>query len=165
MVAMRDPAHDDNRRATNMRRAAFSLLELLAALALVGLLVGVSVRYAPDTMGNLSTKVDARRISLDLLHCRRAAIATGDNHVLVFETDGKRISSYTPFRRSEKGLVPVDSTRTVPDDVQVDVMPGDPEFTFEGTALASCTIELVASNRSSTITVSEATGAVAVSDK
>ncbi|MBX7168048.1 MAG: prepilin-type N-terminal cleavage/methylation domain-containing protein [Pirellulales bacterium] len=165
MVAQQRKTLGGDRRAFGCAPAGFSLLELMAVLTLIGLLATVSLSTLPQRMGNLSTKVDARRIVLDLVHCRRAAIATGDNHVLVLNYSGKAVNGYTPSRRTAKGLVPVEQPRTFPGDVKAEFSGGEPEFTFEGSALASYEIVLTATSRVTVVTVVQATGSAQVSEK
>jgi prepilin-type N-terminal cleavage/methylation domain-containing protein len=93
-------------------RRAFNLLELLAALAIVGLLAAAGFsRFGAGTLENVGAEGFARKLALDLLQARRRTIATGDNHYVQFTIVDSKATSYTLYRRATGGDVVVDQTR------------------------------------------------------
>jgi prepilin-type N-terminal cleavage/methylation domain-containing protein len=142
-------------------RRAFNLLELLAALVIVGLLAiaGIS-RFGSGTMENVGADGCARKLALDLMQARRRTIATGDNHYLLLDIVGSNVTSYTMYRRAAGGDVAVDQTRTMPAGVTVTASHGTLEFDFDGASLASYSIVVAGPNRTWTVSTVMATGAV-----
>jgi len=148
------------------RRPAFSLLEMLAVLAILGLVAaaasGVVAGSATAEMGG---ETAARRLALDLLQARRRAIATGDNHLVVPAYSGSEITGYAVHRRTgPSSTAAVDDSVSFDSDLTVTISPAAPEFTFEGAALASSTITIAGPRRTWTITVMPAAGSVQVSE-
>jgi len=70
------------------RRRALTLLELVAVLAIVGLLAAVSIRFAVS-LGNVEGQVDARRLALDLAQARRRAISRATTTWCDFNSTGR----------------------------------------------------------------------------
>lgn len=128
---------------TGPARFAFTLLELLVVLVLLAVLASlVIVRVNPDSLTDAEARSAARRISLDLLVARREAIATGDDVIVEFASSGSP-PSYKLRRRDANGQVTDASTpRVLAAELALTVSPANPEFTFEGDALASCTIQV-----------------------
>ena len=147
-------------------RRGFSLLELLAVLVILGLVaMAAAGSFRTDTVGDIGAQADARRLALDLLQSRRRAISTGDNHVVVFQSGGGGSVGYTVnLRQADTSLVAVDIYREFPSNVTVVVSPSDPEFAFEGNALATYTITLTGPHRSWKVSVTQSTGAVKVEE-
>jgi type II secretory pathway pseudopilin PulG len=137
-----------------------TLLELTAVVLIIGLLGAMAVtRYGSSALADVGAQGFARRLSLDCLQARRAAISTGDNHLLRFTSTGGKATQYALYRRLGGSLIQVDTAHDVPPDV--DVTTGgavDVEFTFTGDALASYVITVAAPDRTQTVTVSQATG-------
>ena len=142
-------------------RRAFNLLELLAALAIVGLLAiaGIS-RFGSGTLENVGAEGCARKLALDLMQARRRTIATGDNHYLLMNIVASKVTSYTMYRRAAGGDVVVDQTKTVPAGVTVTTSHGTLEFDFDGASLAAYSIVVAGPNRTWTVSTVMATGAV-----
>jgi len=148
-------------------RSGYSFLELVAVVAVIGVLAAIAaVRFSADSVGNLAAKVDARKVALDLAQARRRAIATGDNHLLVFQQSGGDIVGYTVHRRwPDTSTTAVDEYRPFPGHLTVTVAPSDPEFTFQGEALAAYTITLAGPERTWQVTVAQATGAARATEQ
>ena len=145
-------------------RGGYTLLELVAVLLLLGMLAGLTARLAPD-LADMASRVDSRKLALDLEQARRRAISTGDNHLLVFQQSGGAIVGYTVHRRIDVSTTEaVDQYRPFADELTVSVSPGNPEFTFEGAATAACTITVTGSDKVQTLSVLPATGAIAISE-
>ena len=70
------------------------------------------------------------------------------------QAEGKGVAFPNDFKPSDRAA-----------DLIIAVHPANPEFTFEGTALAGCTIDMIATDRAAQVTVAAATGAVTVGDK
>jgi type II secretory pathway pseudopilin PulG len=137
-----------------------TLLELTAVVFIIGLLGAMAVtRYGFSTLADVGAQGFARRVSLDCLQARRAAISTGDNHLLRFTVTGGKATQYALYRRQGGNLIQVDSVHVVPADVDVTTAGAvDLEFTFTGDALASYAITVAAPDRTRNVTVSQATG-------
>ncbi len=116
-------------------------------------------RYGSSALADIGAQGFARRLSLDCLQARRAAISTGDNHLLRFTLSGGKATQYALYRRQGGGLVQVDDVHVVPTGVDVTTAGAvDVEFTFTGDALASYAITVAAPDRTRTVAVSQATG-------
>ncbi len=160
-LARRIPARQPARRP----RGAYTLLELLAVVIVLGLIAAAAVgSFRPETFGDLGAHTDARRLALDVIQTRRRAIATGENHLLALQFSGPDVVGYTVERRlGGGGTEAVDSFRRFSDRVTVGISPvAGPEFDFEGAALASSTITITGPHRTWQVTITQATGAVAV---
>jgi prepilin-type N-terminal cleavage/methylation domain-containing protein len=152
------------KRRRRSRQAAFSLLELVAVVAVIGILGAIAaVSLKRDTLVNYETRTAARTMALDMTAARRAAIATGDNHFLDFVSDAGGITGYTVTRRGTSGNTAVEASREFPEGLTVTLGAGEPEFDFLGEALAAYTVTLAGPQRTWTVTVVIATGAVRVS--
>lgn len=142
------------------------MVELVAVLALLGLMAFVTATYTTGTLGNLGAKVEARRLSLDLIQARRRAIATGDNHLLQFTMSGASAMGYQIMRRlDDNSLVPVDDLYVFSDDVAVTPIAATAEFDFEGSALGSYAFRLNGPNRNYGVAVDALTGTVRVIER
>jgi prepilin-type N-terminal cleavage/methylation domain-containing protein len=145
-------------------RGAFTLLEMVAVLTLLGILaLAAAGVFRPQTVGDMDGHVTAERIAWNLRAARRRAIATGDNHVLVFQTSAGVVTGYTLNRRNaDTSLTAIDAAITLPTYVTVTASSTLPEFTFEGDTLAGYTFTVTAPHKAWTITVAQATGSVRV---
>ena len=150
-------------RIPRRERRAVTLLELIAVVALLGIIAAVSIAsYKPGTMGNLGAKVDARHLALDLMQARRRAISTGDNHFISFATTGS-VTKYAVYRRPSSGSpVLVGDWYTFQKDVTVTSNPVSPEFTFEGLALANYTVDVRGPTNRFSVTINQVSGSVRV---
>lgn len=155
-------ANDMKARRPSGRRA-FSFMELIAALAIIGLLAVAGItRFGASTIDNLGAEGFARRLALDLMQARRRTIATGDNHYLLLTVASGKVTSYTMYRRASGGDTVVDQTRTVPANVNVTASGTTLEFDFDGTALAAYSIVVAGPQRTWTVSTTIATGAVQI---
>ena len=150
-------------RMPHRARRAFTFLELIAVVTLLAIIVTVSLaRYKPGTMSNLGAKADTRHLALDLMQARRRAISTGDNHYVTFTTSGGT-TQYAVFRRPSSGSpTQIGSSYTLQKGVTVTSVPATPEFTFEGLALASYTVDVYGSTNHYAVTINQASGSVRV---
>jgi type II secretory pathway pseudopilin PulG len=137
-----------------------TLLELSAVVFIIGLLGAMAVtRYGSSALADVGAQGFARRVSLDCLQARRAAISTGDNHLLRFTIAGGKATQYALYRRQGGSLIQVDTTHAVPSGVDVTTAGAvDLEFTFTGDALGSYAITVAAPDRTRIVAVSQATG-------
>jgi prepilin-type N-terminal cleavage/methylation domain-containing protein len=144
-------------------RRAFSFIELIAALAIVGLLAVAGItRFGTSTVDNLGAEGFARKLALDLMQVRRRTIATGDNHYLLLAVASGKVTSYIMYRRAAGGDTVVDQTKTVAANVNVTTSSTTLEFDFDGTALAAYSIVVAGPDRTWTVSTVIATGAVQI---
>lgn len=140
-------------------------MELILVVAVLAVLAAAAVsRFGATSLANLGANADARRIALDLYQAQRRAISTGDNHFVQFNSSGGSVISYALYRRTGGGDVLVDSARQVASDMTITASATEAEFTFEGTALAAYQIDVAGPDRTWTISVIPATGAVRVAE-
>lgn len=148
------------RRPTERRlRAGFSLLELIAVVAIVGLLAAAgAVRLTPGMQGNLSAGSDAFRVLFAMREARAAAISTGDPHtVRLLQTDGA-IRGYQIEQDSGGGPLIVDGPFDLSADVTITTSGGDPTFNFLGEATVAPVLTFQGPNRTERITIVGPTG-------
>ena len=151
-------------RRVNSRRA-FSLMELVAIIAIIGLITVASItRFGHSTIANSSAEGFARKLSLALAHARRATISTGENHFVQLSPASGTITSFTLIRRASSGDTQVEQSLAVPADVTLASASRELEFDFDGSALSAYTISLTAPDRSWDITVVQLTGAIGVTE-
>jgi hypothetical protein len=142
-----------------------SFLELAAVVAIVGLLaVSAISTFGSPTLSNGGAEGFVRKLTLALVHARRATIATGDNHYLQLSPSAGSATSFALFRRTGGGDVQVDATRTVPQEVTLSASNAVLEFDFDGAALAGYSIDVAGDNRSWNIAVVTLTGSPTVSE-
>jgi len=141
-------------------RRAQTLLELVGVVLIIGLLATMAVtRYGASTVSDVGAQGFARRLMLDCLHARRAAISTGDNHLVRFTISGGKATEYAVLRRQGGNTTQVDASRAVPSGVDVTTAgTTDMEFTFTGETLTSYTVTIAAPDRTLTVTVPQVTG-------
>jgi hypothetical protein len=141
-------------------RRAMSFAELMAVVAIIGLLGTMAVvRYGDSALADVGAQGFARRLSLDCLQARRAAISSGDNHLVRFTIVGGKATQYAVFRRQGGSMIQIDETRLVPSGVDVTTNGTvDIEFTFVGEAVGSYTVAVTAPDRTRTVSVPQATG-------
>lgn len=152
----------DARRAR--ARRAFSLIELLAVLTIVGLLSTMAfLRFGDAAFSTTSTDGFVRTLMLDLRQARARTISTGDNHYVMLIRTGGDVTGYTLYRDTGAGDVVVDRTVTVPAGVTVTTATDQWEFEFDGsldTGTGTGAIVVAGDCYSWTITVYKATGRV-----
>ncbi len=114
--------HESTKRAVRGRRTAagFTLLELVATLALLAILSALAILDHHAVRSRLQLGAAARQVTLDLKLMRLRAITRNVNHRLVFTTGSayyqrqhKRGSSYTddgPAVTLPRGIVITDCT-------------------------------------------------------
>jgi len=142
-------------------RRALSLLELAVVGSILALLATAAItRFGHSTIANSGGDGFARKLSLTLVHARRATISTGDNHYLQLTVSGGSITSYTLMRRASGGDVQVDQAWPVPQDVTVTSAQTVLEFDFDGSALAAYSVTIAGPDRSWNVAVSQLTGTV-----
>ncbi len=151
-------------RRTPVRRA-MSFLELAVVVAIVGLLASAAITsFGSSSLSSGSGAGFARKVSLAMVHARRATISTGDNHYLQLSPSAANVTSYALYRRTSSGNVQVDAARAVPNGVTVSSSHAVLEFDFDGTALAGYSLNVTANNRSWNLGVVTLTGSVSVSE-
>lgn len=149
--------------STQTQKTGFSLIEVIGALALIALVSALAVNGVRlGSMSNFGAGAEAQRISLDLQNARRRAIATGDNHVLRATRSGAAVIGYAVERRNGSSRETYTEYRPVAEGVAITISPADPEFTFEGDALQSYTVEVRGPEKRWRITVSLAGGGIAI---
>ena len=148
----------------HIRRRGFTLLEVMAVVTLLGIIaLAAAGAFRPQSIGDLDGSVTAHRLGWDLRRARRTAIASGDNHLLVFQSQSGQLTGYTLYQRlANNSLVAIDAPLTFPKHVTVTTATTSPEFTFEGEALASYSFSVTTPHRSWTVTVAQATGSALV---
>jgi hypothetical protein len=140
-------------------RRAMTLLELAAVTLIIGLLGAMAaIRYGTAALADVGAEGFTQQLALDCSQARRAAIATGDNHLVRFTIFGGNATQYAVYRRSGMSVTQIDQVITVPAGVTVTTSATDLEFTFTGEALASYTVTIVAPDRTITVTVPQVTG-------
>lgn len=148
-------------RRQNWRRA-FSLLELLTVLTLIGLLSGMAVmRLGETAFATTDANGFAQRLARDLAQTRRRSIATGDDHSLSFSRSSGIIVGYGIFDDVSTQL---EETVPVPNSVTVTSASDVFTFDFGGavTSGANNTIRVDGPEFYWTVTLYYATGSVVV---
>ena len=141
------------------------MLELLVVITLLGIMASVAaMRFGRSLLSEFGAHAEARQLSLALLACQRAAVKTGDDHVLRFALDGGRALSYQILRDNAGTLQVVDGPLGLSSDVTVTVSHGDMRFDFEGAAQDAYQIQLLGQQRRWQIDVVPVTGSIRVTD-
>ena len=144
---------------------ALSLLELVASIAIMGLLaVAATTFLGSSATGNSGAEGFARKLALALVHARRSTISTGDNHYLSLTSSGGNVVSFSLIRRASSGDIQVDDTRTVPQGVTVTSAQSTLEFDFEGAALSAYSITVAGPDRTWVVSVIPLTGTALVNE-
>ncbi|TWT89918.1 hypothetical protein Mal64_03000 [Pseudobythopirellula maris] len=146
------------------RWRAFSLLELTATVAVIGLVATMALqRYGSTTLGTTRAEGYTRRLVLDLRQAQRRAIATGDDHYVAFASDSGEIVSHTLMRDLPGGDAAADETVAVPQGVTVTSADTAWTYDFEGAVSGSSggsTVRVDSSTAYWVITLYQATGAL-----
>jgi type II secretory pathway pseudopilin PulG len=146
-------------------RRAMSFLELAVVVSIIGLLTATAITtFGTSTLSNGGAEGFARKLSLALIHARRATISTGDNHFVQLTPSAANATSFAIYRRTGGGDVQVDASRPVPQDVTLTGSHAVLEFDFDGAALAGYSLTIAGDNRSWTISVVTLTGMVSVAE-
>lgn len=160
----RDKVHfiPDARRT--VARRAFSLVELLSVLTIVGLLSSIAfLRFGESAYNSTSTEGFVRTLMLDLRQARARTISSGDDHYVLLSRTGGVVTSYTLYRSTGGGNIVVDRTVEVPTGATVTTATDQWLFDFDGSlggGTGTATIVVASNHNSWTITVYRATGAV-----
>ena len=140
-------------------RRALTLMELLAVVAVIGVLVSMSLPYfGHDSLANASARSFARKLSLDAIYMRRRAISTGDNHLLKFTMNGSVATDYGLYHDQSGTDVIIDGVRPVPDGVSVTPNVSEFEFTFTGEAVATYSATVDSVDRNFVVAIPATTG-------
>ena len=151
------------RRARSRR--ALSFLEMAVVLAILGLLtVSAITSFGSSTLSNAGAEGVVRKLSLALVHARRATIATGDNHYVQLSPSAANATEFTLYRRTGGGDVQVDAIHIVPQGVTLSASHTALEFDFDGAALAAYTIDVAGDDRSWHLSVVPLTGSVSTTE-
>ena len=153
-------------RSHNARRAlarrAFSLIELLAVLFIIGLLSSVAfLRFGTTSYQSTTAAGFTRTLMLDLRQARARTVSSGDNHYLLFTRSSGVVSTYTLYRDTGSGDVVIDRVVAVPDGIVVTTATDQWEFDFDGslnTGTGTDTIVVTGTHYTWTISVCRATG-------
>ena len=142
------------------QRAGMTLLELLVMITVMSVFIAVTAaRMSSSTGSNMGAQADARHLAVDLRQMQRAAISTGNNHYLQFNSDGSGITGYTLYQRVS-GVSQAMNSRPFSKGVTVTTTHTDLEYTFEGTALAAYQVNLSGPNHNWQVSVVPVTGTV-----
>jgi len=159
----RDTRHTTCDRPCRRPRQGFTLIEMLVVVVIMGILAGVGiVRISKTSVFMAESERVARRLVADLRVAHSSAIATGKNHYLSFTQSGGRLSGYAAYRVETGGDVQVEAHRTVPGGVALVGSAARAEFTPMGDALAAYSYTVTCPGWEYTVTVTLATGAVAI---
>lgn len=145
--------------------AAYSLAELMAVLAITAVVLAVgAARFSRASIFMADGERVARQLVADLRWAQSQAITDGTPHSLEFASpvDGK-LPAYAIFRKGSPG-VKLSPTRTLPDSVAVTSDATEVLFYPGGDADADHEITVTAAGRKYLISVTLATGAVALED-
>jgi prepilin-type N-terminal cleavage/methylation domain-containing protein len=143
------------------RRRAFSLLELIATVMIVGIVsAAVMLRYGSNTSTQLSAEGFTRRLVLDLRQAQRRTIATGNDHYLVFTSTSGAISSYAVWQDLATD-VRVDDNVAVPSGITVTSDATTWNFGFDGNVTNTGSLITVSTAKHYwNVTLYRATGAI-----
>ncbi|TWT66300.1 hypothetical protein Pla123a_46940 [Posidoniimonas polymericola] len=111
-------------------RRAFSLLEMMLVLAVLGLLSTMAVtRFGHGALAVTDGEGLARQLTLDLRQARRRTITTGVDHYVQFNRSGGAVVGFVLCR---SGGDPEDDTRPIPAGLTVATASDTWTFGFDG---------------------------------
>ena len=140
-----------------------SLLELVLAVALIGIFTAVAVNRSDGVFEDVQVRTQARTVAGLLRTARRRAILTGRDSGLRYVRTGTRISAVVPVERVGAALVDTDDPVPIPDDIQAYTSATDATFDFEGLGpAAGHAVNFVGPNRSWDIYVPPSASAIQV---
>jgi prepilin-type N-terminal cleavage/methylation domain-containing protein len=149
-----------------MQPRAFSLLELVAVVAIVGVVAfAACLRLGSTTTAVCEAERTTYQIAGALRAARRAAISTGDNHYVRFNRTSGVVVDYQVVREALGGESVVDQPFAIPRDVTITTASDSWEFAFDGSvagATSASIIRIDAPEMFWTITVQHGTGTVRV---
>lgn len=143
------------------RERAFSLLELVAVVAILALIAGMAVaRFGHDALSAVDGEGTARRLSLALRLARRQAISEGVDAAVIINRDGGAVTSFTVVRVGAGGDEPVESLILIPTGVTVATASDRWVFDYTGALItpAGGTLTITSSDWTWTIAVNALTG-------
>jgi prepilin-type N-terminal cleavage/methylation domain-containing protein len=154
--------------STNARRAsarrAFSLIELISVLMIIGLLSSMAfLRFGHTAFNSTSTEGFVRTLMLDLRQARARTISTGDDHYVLLNRDAGVVSSYSIYRTTGTGNWVVDRMVEAPTGATIVTAADQWQFDFDGSlggGTGAATITVEGDHYTWTITVYRATGTV-----
>jgi len=139
------------------------LLELIAVLAILGLLGAISLgSFRLASVSNVGAQADARTLAFDLQRVRQQAITTGIQHEIRFESIGG-VLSYR-IGQNNGAFVDIDTPRTFSQGVSVTYSRAITAFEFQGGAQTSAVFNIDGPDRSYTVSVVAATGAIQLAE-
>ncbi len=140
-------------------------MELLVVVSLIGILTAMAaMRWGTGGRGDFGSQAAARRLALNLLHARRATVATGDNHFVQFDMQSGKAVGFQLYRAASGGDETADAYYAFPSDFTVTVSHTEAEFDFEGQALAAYQITLAGPHRTWQVDVAVLSGGIKVSE-
>lgn len=161
-----NPIESESKARRPLGRRAFSLFEMLAVLVIMGLVAGMAItRFGHAAYQTTDAEGLARRLTLDLAQARRRAIATGDDHYLLFNRTSGVVTSYALFRDASGGATQVDDTIAIPSGATITTPSDTWTFDFAGsitTAGASSVVRIDGAKFYWDVTLYHATGSAEV---
>lgn len=146
---------------SRQRGRAFSLLELAAVVAILGLIAGMAItRFGGDAISVIDAEGVSRRLSMALRLARRQAISEGVDAAVVINRDAGAVSSFTVVRAASGGNEPVEAVISVPTGVTVTTAADRWTYDFTGTLTspAGGALSVSSPGWTWTITVNAVTG-------
>ncbi|TWT97872.1 hypothetical protein Pla108_20260 [Botrimarina colliarenosi] len=147
-------------------RRAFSLLELVAVIAIVGVIGAMAVtRWGEATVRTASAQGFVRSVALSLQLARRQAIAEGLPAAVLFHRTAGEVDSLSLVRADAGGDVPTDANLVAPTGVTTTTAYDRWEYDYRGaltTPASGGVIALSDGKWDWTLTVNPVTGRVAI---
>lgn len=136
----------------------FTIIELVAIIAIIGILVVMSVPRL-GAFGKSEARATSRQIIADMRYARRLAIATAKNHIVRFYPSGGPYSEYRFFRIDGETEEQVGEVRQISEQI---ICTGTEEITFNplGYTSGSALISLRVGEEEYEVNVVAATGRV-----
>lgn len=98
------------------RQPGFTLIEVMVALAVIGVLALVAVSLMRDGLANMRARGGVRAMADLLMLARTEAVRTGDNHLVFFEMDAEDNALWGPEGQAAIAVV----VRDADDDGRID---------------------------------------------
>jgi prepilin-type N-terminal cleavage/methylation domain-containing protein len=132
-------------------QAGYSLIEVLVACAIAGVLMGSAVPRLPPMLASFALQNTTFQIVNDLRLARQRAVTTNGNGRLVFGSGNYRMRRESP---PESGYVDDGVVQSVPTGITITSNPVNPTFNSRGLTAAPYTITIAnAYSTTKTITV------------
>jgi prepilin-type N-terminal cleavage/methylation domain-containing protein len=114
-------------------RRAFSLLELMATVTIVGLIAGLAVmRFGHDGIETIDAAGFVRKLTVTTQLARRQAICEGFPAAIVFTRSGTKVSSWQLVRVTAGGDQAVDDPMPVPTSFDLSIPTARWQFDYTG---------------------------------